>query len=100
MEMLKQILQLKKQETWINYTNNIIMSNRRSFIKKAGLGIAGVGLIGCGNPQINVEKSEDGYTSGAVVKGGRTIEKVTLKVTTPLFLPYHSLSTAAEKGTG
>ncbi|WP_298365799.1 alpha-galactosidase [uncultured Lutibacter sp.] len=76
------------------------MSNRRSFIKKAGLGIAGVGLIGCGNPQINVEKSEDGYTSGAVVKGGRTIEKVTLKVTTPLFLPYHSLSTAAEKGGG
>lgn len=74
------------------------MSDRRSFFKVAGAGLAAAGLTS--RSFAKVEKSEDGYSSASTVKASRPIEEVTLKVTPPLFCPYHSLSTAAEKGGG
>lgn len=52
------------------------------------------------NAIAKVEKSEDGYSSGNAVTAERGVEKVSLKVTAPLFCPYHSISTPAEKGGG
>ncbi len=81
------------------------MNNRRDFIKKAGMGLAATGLVStglssCSNTESKVEKSEDGYTTVSTVKGERKIEKVQVKVKTPLLVPYHSISTPEEKGNG
>ncbi|WP_298488157.1 alpha-galactosidase [uncultured Maribacter sp.] len=74
------------------------MSNRRNFIKKSGLGLVGAGLVSCRTSKI--EKSEDGYSSGTTINRSRTVEQVSIKVKTPLFCPYHSISTPEEKGGG
>lgn len=76
------------------------MNNRRDFIKKAGMGIAAAGLVGCTAPLSKIEQSEDGYASGTSVKGDRKLEKVVLKVKAPLLVPYNSQNTPEEKGTG
>ncbi|MEP0212419.1 MAG: hypothetical protein ABJD66_04335 [Cellulophaga sp.] len=77
------------------------MANRRNFIKKAGLGVAGASILSCSSTtKVAVEKSEDDYLSASKVKGSSAIEKVTLKVKAPLFCPYHSISTPEEKGGG
>lgn len=76
------------------------MSDRRDFIKKAGMGLAAAGLVGCSAPLSKVEQSEDDYASGTTIKGTRKIEKVILKVKAPLLVPYNSQNTPAEKGTG
>lgn len=76
------------------------MSTRRTLFKYAGAGIATAGMAG-GAPAIaKVELSEDGYSTAGAVKACRKLEVVKLKVKAPLFCPYYSLSTAAEKGGG
>jgi len=79
------------------------MTNRRNFIKQAGLGLAAAGLAGCtksSTPKSKIEKSEDGYSTGSIAKAERTIEKMQFKVKAPLHVPFNSQNTAAEKGTG
>ena len=76
------------------------MSNRRDFLKKAGMGLAAAGLAGCTAPISKIEQSEDGYASGSSVKAQRKLEKVILKVKAPLLVPYNSQNTPEEKGTG
>lgn len=77
------------------------MANRRNFIKKAGLGVAGASVLSCSSTtKVVVEKSEDDYLSASTLKGSSVIEKITLKVKAPLFCPYHSISTPDEKGGG
>ncbi|WP_068471886.1 twin-arginine translocation signal domain-containing protein [Saccharicrinis aurantiacus] len=76
------------------------MSNRRNFLKTAGLGLA-AGAVACTTaPKSKIEQSEDGYASGSTVKGTRKIETVRIKVKAPLLVPYNSQSTPEEKGTG
>jgi hypothetical protein len=67
-------------------------------MKHAGLGIAAAGLAAKSFGK--VESSEDGYTSAGTVKATRDIETVSIKMTPPLFCPYYSLETKAEKGGG
>ncbi|MDF7825697.1 alpha-galactosidase [Pontiellaceae bacterium B12227] len=76
------------------------MKDRRSFVLKSGTGVAAAGLVMHADAAANVEKSEDGYASASTVKPTGTIELVNIKVVPPLFCPYHSLSTPAEKGGG
>ena len=79
-------------------------NNRRSFIKKAGMGLASMSIaskVGAQTPEKSkVEKSEDGYATGSIAKATREIEKVKIKVKAPLLVPYNSSSKPEEKGTG
>ncbi|BAX79087.1 twin-arginine translocation signal domain-containing protein [Labilibaculum antarcticum] len=74
------------------------MSNRRDFIKKAGMGFALAGISGSSMAQVAGSAIKQGSTTDFNVVNGA--EKVVLKVTKPLFCPYYSISTPAEKGGG
>ncbi|MDZ8117618.1 hypothetical protein [Pontiella agarivorans] len=73
------------------------MENRRAMMKIAGAGLATAGSV---RAAAKVEKSEDSYASATTIKGDRKLERVQIKMKPPLFCPYHSLSSAAEKGGG
>lgn len=74
------------------------MGTRRDFLKKTGLGsLALAGASGYAMSNLTSLEGEPLFAnSGTIIKGeGKQIK---VKVTAPLFCPYHSIGTAAQKG--
>lgn len=74
------------------------MGGRRMFFKQAGMAAAAIGMAD--RASAKVEKSEDGYSMGRAGLEPLPAEKRSFKRKAPLFCPYHSLSSAGEKGGG
>ncbi len=71
------------------------MNNRRNFIKKAGTGIIGAGLVG------SFTHGAEAFNQAQIHKNdSSTIESVSFEVQKPLFCPYHSILAGHANGGG